>query len=158
MTDLVNPNSDSLRSTDFSCLMNPNVDKKERYIGIVSNMLEFPAKFIFSDNQVRSASHFYDKNPRKLEGKQRLETTAGRESHMFISYDMSYLPVRCPTNEDMESYTKVPLTPGVEWKPSNIDLDGQWDDSDNGASFGANVSATSYNQSDNTPDFILSTP
>ena len=50
MTDSVNPNYVSLRSADFAFLINPNGDKKYRYIGILSNMLDFPAKGIFSSN------------------------------------------------------------------------------------------------------------
>ena len=94
--------------------MNPNGDKKYRYMVIVSNMLESPAKGIFSVNQVRAAGHFYDKNPHKLGGKQRLLTMYGRESCMFISDGLAYLPARCPTDEDMESYPKVPPPPDGE--------------------------------------------
>ena len=50
----------------------------------------------------------------------------------------------------------MPLTPDVDCKPSDIDDDGQWDDSDENASFGANVSATSYTQLDNVLGSILS--
>ena len=78
MTDSVNPNYVSLHSADFSLLMNPNRAKKERYITIVYNMLQFPAKGIFSANQVRAAGHFYDDKPHKLGGKQRLVTTDSR--------------------------------------------------------------------------------
>ena len=99
MTDSVNPNYVSLHSADFSLLMNPNRAKKERYITIVYNMLQFPAKGIFSANQVRVAVHFYDDKLSKIGGKQRMVTTDVRESHMFISDGLSYLPVRCPTNE-----------------------------------------------------------
>ena len=38
-------------------------------------------------------------------------TTDGRESHMFITDRLAYLPVRFPTYEEMESYLMVPLTP-----------------------------------------------
>ena len=89
MTDLVNSNSISLCSDGFSFLMNPNVDKKYRYIRIVSNMLGFPAKVIFSSNQFRVAVHFYDENPQKLEGKQSMVTTDSREIRMFISDGLS---------------------------------------------------------------------
>ena len=64
-------------------------------------MLELPAKGIFYDNQVRSAGHIYDNKPRKLGEKKRLVTTDGRESRMFISDGLAYLPVIFPTNEDM---------------------------------------------------------
>ena len=50
MTDLVNPNTVVLRSADFAFLMNHNEAKKDRCTGIVSNMIELPAKCIFSDN------------------------------------------------------------------------------------------------------------
>ena len=59
MTDLVNPNTVSLRSADFAFLMNTNGDNKDRCIGIVSNMLEFPSKGIFSVNKACVASHLY---------------------------------------------------------------------------------------------------
>ena len=111
MTDLVNPNSVSLCSEDFSFLVNPNVDKKDRYIVIVSNMFEFPAKGIFSYNQFRAVDHLYDDKPRKLGEKKRLVTTDGRDSLMFISYCLSYLTAIFPTYEDIYSYPKVPLTP-----------------------------------------------
>ena len=39
MMDLVNPNYVSLCSDDFSLFMNTNGSKKDRYIGIVYNML-----------------------------------------------------------------------------------------------------------------------
>ena len=38
----------------------------DRYIGIVSNILKFPVKGIFSANQVRAVGHFYDDKPHKL--------------------------------------------------------------------------------------------
>ena len=68
MTNLVNLNAISIYSADFSFLMNPNRDKKDRYIGIVSKIIEFPAKGIFSANQVRASGNLYDDNPRKLGG------------------------------------------------------------------------------------------
>ena len=73
-------------------------------------MIELPAKSILYDNHVHAAGHFYDNKPRKLEGKQRILTTDGRESCMFISDGLAYLPVRWPTDEEMDSYTKVPIT------------------------------------------------
>ena len=71
-------------------------------------------------------------------------TIDGRESHMFISDGLAYLPSRCSADKEMELYPKVPLTPSREWNPSDIDDDVQWDDSNGNASFGANVYATSY--------------
>ena len=68
-TDLGNPNSVSLRYADFEFPMNPNGNKRDRYIGIVSTMLDFPAKGILSTNQVHAAGHLYEKNPCKLGGK-----------------------------------------------------------------------------------------
>ena len=55
MIDSVNPNAVSLCSSDFEFPMNLNGHKKDRYIRIFSNMLEFPAKGIFYSNQVRAA-------------------------------------------------------------------------------------------------------
>ena len=101
--------------------MNPNRDNNYIYIGIVSSMLELPAKGIFSVNDFRDFVHFYDNKPRKLGGKQRLVTTDGMESCMFIIDRLDYLPVRWPNDEEMESYPKVPLTPDGEWKPLYID-------------------------------------
>ena len=80
-------------------------------------MIEFTVKVIFSANKVRSVGHFYDDKPRKLGGKQLLVTTDERESRMFISDVLAYLSVRFPTNEDMDSYPKVPLTSSRAWKP-----------------------------------------
>ena len=80
-------------------------------------MLEFPAKGIFSANQVWHAGNLYDNKPHKIGGKQRLVTKYDRESRMFISDGMAYLSVRFPTNDDMDSYTKVTITPDGEWKP-----------------------------------------
>ena len=77
---------------------------------------------------------------------------------MFISGGLAYLPVRRPINEYMESYPNVPLTPAEQWKPLYLDDDSQWDDSDDDKSFGANVSATSYTQSDDFLESILSAP
>ena len=102
MMESVIPNNVSLFSDDFLLLTKPNGDKKDRKIGIVANMLDFPEKGIFSSNRFRAASHFYDKSMRKLGGKQRLVTTDGRESHMFISDWIAYLTVRYPNDEDME--------------------------------------------------------
>ena len=48
MSDSVNPNTVSIRSTDFEFLINPNEPNNDRYIGIVSNIIEFPANGIFS--------------------------------------------------------------------------------------------------------------
>ena len=94
MSDSVNPNSVSFRSADFAFLVNPKGDKKDRYVGIRYNIIELPAKGIFSVNQVRDAGHFYDNKPRKLGGKQRLVTMYGMESCMFIIDRLDYLPVR----------------------------------------------------------------
>ena len=77
-------------------------------------------------------------------GKQILVTMDGRESHMFISDGLAYLPVICPTNEDIESYPKVILFPSVDWKLSDIDDDGQWEDSDDYVGFNTNVYATNF--------------
>ena len=84
-------------------------------------MLIFPAKGILSTNQVLSAGHLYSYKPRKLSGKHQLVTTDIRESHMFISDVLAYLLVRCPTDEEIESFNKVLLTPTGEWKPSYLD-------------------------------------
>ena len=136
--------------------MNPNRDNNYIYIGIVSSMLELPAKGIFSVNDFRDFFHFYDNKPRKLGGKQRLVTSEGRKSHMFISDGLAYLPVIYPTNERMDWYPKSTLNSDGEWKPLDIYDDSQWDDSDDDASFGANVSATSYTRSDYVIEYILS--
>ena len=63
---------------------------------------------------------------------------------MFISDGLSSLPIRCPTDEYMESYTKVTLTQAGEWNTLDIGENGQWYDYNDDASFGANVFATSY--------------
>ena len=98
MKDLVNPNAVSICSADFEFMMSPDVPIKDRYIGIVSIMLEIPAKGILSSNNFRAAVPLYDNKPHKLGGKQWLVTTDGRESRMFIIYGFAYLPVRCPTD------------------------------------------------------------
>ena len=64
-------------------------------------------------------------------------------SRMFISGSMYYLFIKCPTNEEMDSYHKVTLNPFEELKLSDLDDNGQWDDSNNDAIFGAKISATS---------------
>ena len=156
MTDSVDTNAACIHSSYFSFLINPNGPNKSRYIGIVSNMLEFHAKGIFSTNQARADSHFYNNKPRKLGGTQILVTTDRREICMSISYGLAYLPVRCPTNEDMESCTKVLLIPSVQLKPLDLDSDGQWEDSDEDMSFGANVSATNFTQFNDVLEYILS--
>ena len=55
MIDWVNPNAVSIRSAHFSFLMNINRPKKDIYIVIVYNILEFTAKGIFSANKVCDA-------------------------------------------------------------------------------------------------------
>ena len=55
MMDSFNPNYVSLLSKNFAFLINSNGDKKDRYIGIVYNIIELPSKGIFSVNQVRDA-------------------------------------------------------------------------------------------------------
>ena len=75
VTDSVNPKYVSLCSDDFSFLINPNGAKKVRYIGILSKILEFQSKSIFSANQVCAVGYFYNEKPCKLGGKQRLVTT-----------------------------------------------------------------------------------
>ena len=42
---------------------------------------------------------------------------------MFISNGISYLPVICPNNEDIDTYPKVILNSAGEWKPSDLDDD-----------------------------------
>ena len=78
--------------------MNTNGPNKDIYIGISSNILDFPAKVIFSANQIHVVSTFYDDKRRKLGGNPVLVTTEGREIFMLISDRLDYLPVRCPTN------------------------------------------------------------
>ena len=78
MTDSVNKNSVSLRFDGFSFLVNTNRSKKVRYIRVVSDMLELPAKEILFSNQVHAAVHFYEKTTRKLGGEQRLVTMDDR--------------------------------------------------------------------------------
>ena len=104
------------------------------------------------------SGHFYDDKPRKLGEKQRLVTTDGRDICMSISDGLAYIPVIFPTDEEMESYHKAPLTPSGEWKPQDLDEDFQWGDFDNDASFGVNISANSYTQSYNDLESILSAP
>ena len=73
-----NPNVVSLFSDDFSFQMNPIGYKKDRYIRIISNMIELTAKGIFSANQVCAAGLFYDDKMRKLTGEKSMVTTDGR--------------------------------------------------------------------------------
>ena len=68
MEYLANPNVVSLCSIGFSFLMNPNRYRKDRYIRIVSNMIELLAKGIFSANQVCAAGLFYDNKIHKIGG------------------------------------------------------------------------------------------
>ena len=75
MTDSVNSNSVSIRSANWAFLINPNGAKEDRYIGIVSNMIDLPYKGILYAKQVHAAVNFYDDKPHKLGGKQRLVTT-----------------------------------------------------------------------------------
>ena len=110
MKDSVNPNYISLFSAGFAFLINPNESNNDIYIGILSNILEFPYKGILSAKQVRVSGHFYGNKPRKLGGKQRLVITDGRVSRMFISDGLSYLHVKFSTDEEMDSYPKLPLT------------------------------------------------
>ena len=56
----------------------------------------------------------------------------------------------------MYSYPKVILTPSGDWEPSDMDDDVQWGDSDYDVSSGANVSDTSYTQSNDILNPILS--
>ena len=78
MADLANPKVVSLWSGDFSFLTNPNGYKKDRYIIIVSNMIELPAKGTFSANQVCASGLFYDNKTRKIGVEKRMVTTDGR--------------------------------------------------------------------------------
>ena len=48
MAESVNPNAVSLRSANSVFILNPNGPMKDRYIGIVSNMIDFPEKGIFT--------------------------------------------------------------------------------------------------------------
>ena len=75
---------------------------------------------------------------------------------MFISNGISYLPVICPNNEDIDTYPKVIFTPAGEWKPSDQDDDDQWEDYDDDAISSANVSATRYTQSNDFLEPIIS--
>ena len=75
---------------------------------------------------------------------------------MFISNGISYLPVVCPTNEEINTYPKMLLTPYGEWKPSDIDDDDQWEDSDDDEISSANVSANRYTQSNDVLEPIIS--
>ena len=74
---------------------------------------------------------------------------------MFISDGVAYLPFRCPTNEYMDSYPKVILTPAGDWKLQDLDDEGQWKYSDDNLSSGVNVSTTSYTQYNYVLETIL---
>ena len=121
-------------------------------------MLELTTKGILSANQIRTAGQLYCDKPLKLGWKQRLVTTDGKERCMLISDGLAYLPIRWPTDEYMESYTKVILNPAGEWKSSYLDDDSQWEYSDDDMSSGANVSVTRYTQSNDVLEPILSAP
>ena len=103
MSDSVNPNSVSFRSAYFAFLINPKGDKKDRYVGIRYNIIELPAKGIFSANQFHADDHFYEYKLCKIGVKQRLVKTDGREIRMFISDVIDYTPVRIPTDIEMDS-------------------------------------------------------
>ena len=75
---------------------------------------------------------------------------------MFFSDGLDYLPVWCPTDEDMESFPKVFITPPGEWKPLYIDHDGQWKDYDDEVSIGYNVSDNSLDQAIDVLEPIMS--
>ena len=75
---------------------------------------------------------------------------------MFISNRISYLPVICPTNEEIDTHPKVLLTPAIEWKPLDLDDYDLWEDSDDDAISSANVSATRYTQSNEVLEPIIS--
>ena len=75
---------------------------------------------------------------------------------MLISNGVSYLPVIFPTNEEIDTYPKVLLTPAWYWKPSDIYDDDQWEDSDDDAISSANVFATRYTQSNDVLEPIIS--
>ena len=138
--------------------MNPDESNKDRYLGIVSNTLDLPSKVIFYANKFHASGHLYGVKSRKLGGKKRLVTTDGKERCMLISDGLAYLPIRWPTDEYMESYTKVILNPAGEWKSSYLDDDSQWEYSDDDMSSGANVSVTRYTQSNDVLEPILSAP
>ena len=75
---------------------------------------------------------------------------------MFISNWISYLPVICPNNEDIEIYPKMLLPPSGEWKPSDIDDYDQWEYFDDDSISSANVSAIIYTQSNDVLEPIIS--
>ena len=58
----------------------------------------------------------------------------------------------------MESYPKVLLNPDGEWKPLYLDDGGQLEDYDDYMRYGVNVYATSYTQSNDVLETILSVP
>ena len=75
---------------------------------------------------------------------------------MFISNGVSYLPLILPTNEEIDTYPKVLLTPNREWKPLDIDDDDQWEDYYDDEISSDNVSTTRYTQSNDFLEPIIS--
>ena len=75
---------------------------------------------------------------------------------MFIGDGIAYIRVSFPTDEEVESLPKALLTPPGEWKPSYIEDDGQWEDSDDGVSIFYRVSATISSQDIHILEPILS--
>ena len=118
MTDLFNPNYVSLCCAYFSNLMNPTGAKMDRY----TVNAWFSSKGILSDTQFRATGRLHDDNLHKIGEKQRLVTTDGRRSCIFISPGLANLPVRLPTDEEMDSYLNVLLTLEGKWKPSDLDM------------------------------------
>ena len=137
-------------------MMIPNSLVEDKCIIIFSNMLKWSVKGILYTNQVRAADHFYDYKPHKIGSKQRLVTVDTRKIHMFISDELDYLPVWFPTDEDMESFIKVFITPPGEWKPLYLDHDGQWEDYDDEVSICSNVSDNSSDQAIDVLEPIMS--
>ena len=68
MKYFVNTSAIILRSADFAFTMNPNGPMKDRYIGIFSKIIYWPASGIFSANQVHANGHLYDYKPHKIVG------------------------------------------------------------------------------------------
>ena len=99
MTNLVNPNSVSLCSADFSFLIHPIGAKKDRYTRTVSNMHELPVKGNLSDTHFCATGRLYDDKHHIIGEKKRLVTTDSKRSRMFISDGLAYFPVRFPTDE-----------------------------------------------------------
>jgi hypothetical protein len=85
---------------------------------------------IHSSAQIESFGHTVDDKSKMVNGHQRILTSNGYTIPLHFRNGLPYLDLSQPTSIDMQQYPHIAFTSDVDWDPSKLDNDGNYDSSD----------------------------